>query len=47
MNANLIAQLTGVTLTGTDTQVVISSPSKEEIKEILEAVFGNENPSKQ
>ncbi|MGE5653431.1 MAG: hypothetical protein ACM3ZQ_04060 [Bacillota bacterium] len=46
MNTNLIAQLTGVTLTGTDTQVTINTPSKEEIKEILEAVFGDEIPSK-
>ncbi len=46
MTINLIAQLSGVTLTGTDTLVTIDAPSKEEIDEILEVVFPQDNPKK-
>lgn len=46
MNANLFAQLSGAALTGADMLMTIDAPSKEEIDEILEVVFPQENPEK-
>lgn len=47
MNANLISQITGVTVTLGDSQVIIDEAVKEDLNEILEAVFGNQTPKRQ